>query len=120
MEYFFDFFRTQPKKKTSFESAVLSKLDKLTKQGERYMVELDELKAATDAIASDNLALTDVVRVAMDRIGELAARNDMAAVKAVVQEATASLKGAHESLTGTTAALKAKIDEVSASNGDAG
>jgi hypothetical protein len=119
MEYFFDFFR-QPKKKPSFESQVMAKLDKLTKQGERNMVELDELKAATDAIAADNLTLTDVVRVAMDRIGELAARNDMAAVKAVVQEATASLKGAHESLTGTTAALKAKIDEVSASGGDAG
>jgi vacuolar-type H+-ATPase subunit E/Vma4 len=121
MEYIFSFFRPKPVRvaKKSFESVVLSSLNKLLIQGERHMIEMDELKAATDAIAADGLALQDVVRVAMDRIGELAARNDMEGVKTVVKEATASLMGSHDRLINTAAALKAKVDEVSASGGDA-
>jgi hypothetical protein len=119
MDYIFRFFR-QPKPKVSVTDTIVGKLNQLLKQGEKIMMELDDLKVAVADIAADNLALADEVKVAMDRIGELAAAGNMDAVKTFAKEAADSLRASHAGFQATLTGLKAKVDEVSASNGDAG
>jgi multidrug resistance efflux pump len=120
MEFLLQMFRKPAKKKPDFAALVLAKLNQLIKQGDRIMTELDELKAAVAEIAADNLGLADEVKVAMDRISQLADAGKMDQVKAFVKEATESLRASHAGLSATLHGLKAKVDEVSASNGDAG
>ena len=45
-----------------FESVAIAKLNKLISNGEILMVEMDNLKATTDAINADTLALYDIIR----------------------------------------------------------